>query len=89
MISAVDAIVLPPDLEQFAIQAVASGKYRDTADIVRTGIDLLRRRDTARAAFLASLEAAQRDSEQTGFHHLDDVLDELDAIIVDEERGQT
>jgi len=56
--------------------------------IVRTGIDLVRRRDTARAAFMASLEAALRESEQNGFHTLDDVLAELDEIIADEERAQ-
>ncbi len=83
-----DGIILPPDLEQFAIEAVASGQYRDTAEIVRTGVDLVRRRDTARAAFIASLEAAQRDGEQNGFHSLDDVLSELDGIIAEEERAQ-
>ena len=81
-----DGFTLRPDLEQFAAEAVASGRYRDTADVVRTGLDLVRRRDTARAAFIASLEAAQRESEENGFHRLDDVLSELDDIIADEDR---
>ena len=81
-------MVLPPDLEQFAAEAVASGHYRDTADVVRAGLNLVRRRDTARADFIASLEAAQRDGEQNGFHSLDDVLAELDGIIVEEEHAK-
>jgi hypothetical protein len=49
-------------------------------------VALLRRRETARAAFIASLEAAQRDSERAGFHELDDVLAELHDIIAEEAR---
>lgn len=81
-------MVLPPDLEQFAAEAVASGHYRDTADVVRAGLNLVRRRDTARADFIASLEAAQRDGERNGFHSLDNVLAELDDIIAEEEHAK-
>ena len=69
-------------------EAVAAGRYRNTVDVVRAGLDLVRRRDTARAAFIASLEAAQRDGEQNGFHSLDDVLAELDAIIAEEDHAK-
>jgi len=83
-----DSVTLPPDLEQFATEAVAAGRFRDLDDVVCTGLDLVRRRETARAEFLASLEAAQRDGQQNGFHSLDDVLTELDDIIAEEERAQ-
>ena len=83
-----DTVVLPPDLEQFAAEAVASGHYRDKADVVRAGLDLVRRRDTSRADFLASLEAAQREGKQNGFHSLDNVLAELDDIISEEEHAK-
>ena len=88
MIAPMGAMVLPPDLEQFAAEIAANGQYRDAADVVRASLDLLRRRDTARSEFMASLEAAQRDGERNGFHSLDDVLAELDDIIRDEERAQ-
>jgi len=68
-------------------EAVAAGRFRDMDHVVRTGVDLVRRRDTARAEFIASLEAAQRDGEQNGFHRLDDVLAELDDIIAEAERA--
>lgn len=83
-----DGLALPPDLEQFVTEAVASGRFRDAEDVVRTGIDLIRRRETARADFIASLEAAQRESEKNGFHSLGEVLTELDDIIAHEERAR-
>ena len=38
MISTMDGVTLPPDLEQFATEAVAAGRYRDTAEVVRAGV---------------------------------------------------
>jgi hypothetical protein len=32
---ALDSVDLPPDLEQFAADAVAAGRYRDIGDVVR------------------------------------------------------
>ena len=72
-----NGVALPPDLEQFVTEAVASGRFRDIEDVVRTGVDLVRRRENTRTEFIASLEAAQ----QNGFHSLDDMLAELDNII--------
>jgi putative addiction module CopG family antidote len=83
-----DSVTLPPELEQFAAEAIASGRFQDRDEIVRTGVDLLRRREMARAAFIASLEAAQRESEQSGLHEIDDVLAELDDIIAEEIRAK-
>ena len=83
-----DGVVLPPDLEQFAAEAVAAGRFLDIGDVIRAGLDLVRRQESARAEFMASLEAAQRDGEQNGFHSLEDVLAELDDVIADETRGR-
>ena len=76
-----DGLTLPPDLEQFAAEAVASGRFRDVDEIVRTGVDLLRRRETARAEFIKSLEDAQAEAERDGWHSLEDVMAEADEII--------
>jgi antitoxin ParD1/3/4 len=76
-----DGVTLPPELEQFAAEAVASGRFRDVDEIVRTGVDLLRRRETARAAFIKSLEDAQAEAERDGWHSLEDVMAEADEII--------
>ncbi len=62
-----DGIALPPDLEQFAAEAVESGRFRDLDDLVRTGADLVRRRETARTDFIASLDEALAEGERDGF----------------------
>ena len=83
-----DGLTLPPDLEQFAAEAVASGRFRDVDEIVRTGVDLLRRRETARADFIASLEAAQEEARRDGVFTIDEVAAELDEIIAAAARHQ-
>ncbi len=78
-----DGITLPPDLEQFATDAVASGQYRDTAEVVAAGIRLLQQQQTARVVFVRSLEEAQAESDRDGWFSLDEVMAEADAIIAD------
>ena len=43
-----NAVTLPPDLERFAGEAVAAGRYRDAAEVVRARMALLRRMETGR-----------------------------------------
>ena len=74
-------VTLPPELERFATEAVAAGRYRDVAEVVATGLSLLQRQEQARAEFVASLEAAEAESDREGWHSLDDVLAEADQII--------
>ena len=82
-----DCIDLPADLELFASEAVASGRYRDTADIVRAGLDLLRRQEPARAAFVASLDEAVAEADRDGWHNSYDVAAEMDRIIAAKDRN--
>ena len=74
-------MTLPPDLEQFVAEAVATGRYRDTADVVRAGVELLQRAEAEVAEFVASLEAARAESNRDGWVGLDDMLAEMDQII--------
>ena len=67
-------MVLPPDLEQFAADEVAAGRYRDRAALVAAGVALLRERDTARAAFLASVLAAEAEADRDGCVSGEDML---------------
>jgi putative addiction module CopG family antidote len=76
-----NAITLPPDLERFADDIVAQGRFRDVAEVVAAGVSLLQRAEAERAAFIASLEAAEAESIREGWHSLDDVLVEMDQII--------
>src|SRR5437763_8106743 len=62
-----DHLSLPADLEQFAAEAVASGRYRDPSEVVRAGLTLLRDAETELADFVSSLEQARIEGESGGF----------------------
>jgi putative addiction module CopG family antidote len=81
-----DAVILTPELEQFAAEAVAAGRYRDIAEVVRAGVSLVRRLEADRAAFIASLESAEAGADRDGSLSLDDVLEDMDRIIAAAER---
>ena len=80
--------MLPPDLEQLAAEAVASGRYRDTAEVIRAALQVVRQLDGTRAKFVLSLGAAQRDGEQNGFYSLDDIFAELGGLIAEDDRAE-
>jgi putative addiction module CopG family antidote len=66
-------MTLTPELEAFAAEAVAASRYRDVAEVVRTGVELLRRHEQARADLLASVLAAQAEADRTGYLTGDEV----------------
>ena len=72
---------LPPELEHFATEAVAAGRYRNVAEVVAAGVSLLQHAEAERDRFLKSLEQAEAEAERDGWHSLEDVLAETDAII--------
>ena len=76
-----DGVILPPDLEQFATDMVAKGRYRDTADVVRAGVHLLRHAEAQMVEFAVSLEEAKAEADRDGWISLDDMLAEMDQII--------
>jgi putative addiction module CopG family antidote len=63
---AMDNVTLPPELERFAAEAVAAGRYRDVSDVVAAGVSLLQRQEQARAELLASVLAARDEAERDG-----------------------
>jgi putative addiction module CopG family antidote len=67
MFSGMDHITLPPELEQFATDAVAAGRYRDMSEVVQAGLSLLKQAESEVAAFVASLEDARAEGERDGF----------------------
>ena len=79
-------MTLTPEQESFAAQAVAEGRFRDIGDVVGASLALLQRAEAERAAFIASLEAAQAEGERDGFVTLDQVEGEMDEIIEAAER---
>jgi len=78
-----ESVTLPPELERFATEAVAAGRYRDLSAVVTAGMRLLQRQDEARAAFAASLNEAIATGEREGFFSIEDVEREMDAVIAE------
>ena len=76
-----DNVTLPPELERFAAEAIAAGRYRDLSDALAAGLRLLQRQEQARADFVASLDAAIAEGERDGFLTIEQVEREMDAAI--------
>jgi putative addiction module CopG family antidote len=78
-----DTVTLPPELEQFAAEAVSTGRYRDLSDVVMAGMRLLQREEAELAAFADSLEAARAEADRDGWVSLDEMTAEMDRIIAE------
>ena len=76
-----DGVTLPPDLEQFAADAVAAGRFRDVSEVVAAALVLLRRQDAARAELLASVVAAEQKGDRLGYLSLEAIEREMDQVI--------
>lgn len=74
-------LMLPPDLESFAAEAVAAGRYRDVAEVVRAGVQLLRQAEAEAAEFAVSLEAAQAEGKRDGFLTAEQVEQRVRTVI--------
>jgi len=76
-----DNVTLPPELERFAAEVVAAGRYRDLSHALAAGLALLQQAEAEVAAFVVSLEAAREEANRDGWHSLDEVMAEADQII--------
>jgi putative addiction module CopG family antidote len=74
-------VILTPELETYATEAVAAGRYRDVSDIVQAGLRLLQRTDAARAELLASVLAAETEADRDGCSSLEHIETEMRAAI--------
>ncbi len=81
IIAEMDDVFLPPELEQFATEAVASGRYRDRADLVAAGVSLLRRQEVARVELLASVLSAKDEGDRDGYLTGDELAARVRATI--------
>ena len=76
-----DTVTLPPDLERFATEAVAAGRYRTVSDVVAAAVTLLQRHEQARAELLASVLAAKEESDRDGYLTGDEAAERVRATI--------
>lgn len=84
-----DNVTLPPDLVRFAEEAVSAGRYPDISAVMAAGVSLLQRQEQARAAFNASLEAAEAEGERDGFAAIEEVHREINDLIDELDRTHT
>jgi putative addiction module CopG family antidote len=74
-------MTLPPELERFAAEAIAAGRYRDKAELLAAGVSLLQQQERARAELLASVLAAKADGDRDGYLTGDEVAARVRASI--------
>jgi antitoxin ParD1/3/4 len=82
-------VSLTPELEGFAEACVASGRYGTVSEVMRAALRLLQRQEEQRAAFTRMLDAAERESDATGWFEIDQVAAEMDAIIAEADAQRT
>jgi antitoxin ParD1/3/4 len=83
-----DAVTLPPDLERFAEEAVAAGRFRDVSAVLAAGVSLLQRQEQARAALLASVLAAEEEADRDGYLTADDMMARVEARLAHRRAAQ-
>lgn len=81
-------VSLTPELDAFAADCVASGRYANVSEVHRAALRLLQAAERRREAFIVMLQAAEREGETQGFLNTEDVLTELDALIAEAGSGQ-
>ena len=79
-------VALPPELERFATEAVATGRYRDVSEVVAAGLSLLQRQEQARAELLASVVAAEEEADRDGHFTADEMIARVEARLA--QRGR-
>jgi putative addiction module CopG family antidote len=76
-------MTLPPELERFAAEAIAAGRYRDKTELLAAGVSLLQRQERARAELLTSVLAAKADGDRDGYLTGDEVAARVRARIAE------
>ena len=79
----IDGPGLSPELEHFAAEAIAAGRDRDVSEILAVGMSLLKRRETAQAAFVTSLDNALIEGQRDGFVTMEEGDRDMEAAIAD------
>ena len=72
---------LTPELESFARDCVAQGRFNNVSEVVRSALRLLQDNEEKRRNFNAMLIAVQEEADREGALEAEDVLAEMDKII--------
>ena len=72
---------LTPELERFARECVAEGRYNNVSEVVRAALRMLQEWEQQRRQFTAMLDQAVAEADRDGTFTAEEVLAELDGII--------
>jgi len=74
-------VSLTPELERFARECVAEGRYNNVSEVVRSGLRLLQEQEQFRRQFEATLREAEEEADRDGWLTIDEVAAEMQAVI--------
>jgi antitoxin ParD1/3/4 len=74
-------VSLTPELERFARECVAGGRYNNVSEVVRAALRMLQEWEQQREQFTATLDEALEEADRDGAFTVEEVLTELDGII--------
>jgi antitoxin ParD1/3/4 len=72
---------LTPELERFARQCVADGRYNNVSEVVRSALRLLQDIEQQRRQFTAMLDGAMEEADRDGTFTIEEVRAGAQAII--------
>ncbi len=72
---------LTPELERFARECVAEGRYNNVSEVVRSGLRLLQELEEQRRQFTAMLVEAEEEADREGTYTVEEARAEAQAII--------
>lgn len=72
---------LTPELERFARECVAQGRYNNVSEVVRSALRLLQEVEEQRRQFTAMLDEAVAEADREGTFTLEEVRASAQAII--------
>jgi antitoxin ParD1/3/4 len=72
---------LTPELERFARECVAEGRYNNVSEVVRAALRLLQDLDEQRRQFTAMLDDAIEEADREGTFTVEEIRTEMQAII--------
>jgi antitoxin ParD1/3/4 len=74
-------VSLTPELERFAREVVAEGRYNNVSEVVRDGLRLLQDAAERKKRFMRMIREVEADVEENGSVSLDDALRRMDRAI--------
>ena len=74
---------LTPELERFAREVVAEGRYNNVSEVVRDGLRLLQDAAERKRKFMAMLSEVQNEVDRDGSVSIEEALVEFDRVVAE------